>query len=54
MYLDTTSRIGAPSEHHWKNLSEVDKTLITKSGQIFDARLREDQFLRNLSDTLYF
>jgi len=52
MYLDTTSRIGAPSEHHWKNLSEVDKTLIAKSGQIFDARLREDQFLRNLSDTL--
>lgn len=48
MYLDTISRIGGPSEQHWENLSEVDKTLIAKSGRIFDERLREEKFPRTL------
>ncbi len=48
IYLDTISRLDGSG----KDQPELDKTLRTKFGKVFEERFREERFLRNLSDTV--
>ena len=47
-YLDTLSEFNRT----WKNLPELDSTLRSKFGKVFDARFREEEFIKVLSDTI--
>src|SRR6185437_7694588 len=47
-YLDTLSEYNRT----WKNLPELDSTLRSKFGKVFDARFREEEFIKVLSDTI--
>ena len=47
-YLDTLSEYNRT----WKNLPELDSMLRSKFGKIFDARFREEEFIKVLSDTI--
>ena len=48
IYRDTISRLDGSG----KDQPELDKTLRTKFGKVFEERFREERFLRNLSDTV--
>jgi polyhydroxyalkanoate synthase len=48
IYLDTISG----HNRSWKDLPELDKTLRSSFGKLFDKRLREEGFVKDLSDTV--
>jgi polyhydroxyalkanoate synthase subunit PhaC len=48
MYLDTIS----VHNKSWKDFTELDKTIRSRSHKIFDAKLREERFVKLLSDTV--
>ena len=50
MYLDTISEYNKS----WKDLSELDKTIRSRSHKIFDSKFREERFVKMLSDTLAY
>jgi polyhydroxyalkanoate synthase subunit PhaC len=48
MYISTISEYNKS----WKDFSELDKTIISGSHKIFDAKFREERFVKLLSDTV--
>jgi class III poly(R)-hydroxyalkanoic acid synthase PhaC subunit len=50
MYLDTITEYNKS----WKDLSGLDKTIRSRAHKIFDSKLREERFVKMLSDTLTY
>jgi polyhydroxyalkanoate synthase subunit PhaC len=48
MYLGTISEYNKS----WEDYNELDKTIRSRSHKIFDAKFREERFVRSLSDTI--